>query len=117
MAFKVKEINEVSELVEVEERLWLTAEDKVVADGDPAAASLLASEGTQMTRDKAERYGLVKARKPSENKMAEPAENKAADIIAGISDLSDDELQGLRKDERKSVVAAAKKELQKREEG
>lgn len=117
MAFKVKEINEVSELVEVEERLWLTADDKVVADGDPSAASLLASEGTQLTREDAERYGLVKSRKPSENKMAAPSENKekAADLIARMGDMSEAELEELRQDERKSVVEKAQAELKRRE--
>lgn len=118
MAFKVTEISEVSESVELGESLWLAADrETVVAEGDPRAAFLLATSGKRLSRDAAERYGLVKARKqPADNKMASPAENKAADIVAGVGDLSNEELQELRKDDRKSVVAAAEKELRKREE-
>lgn len=117
MAFKVNEVNEVSESVELGETLWLADDrESVVAEGDPTAAHLLGTKGKRLSREEAERYGLVKARKPSENKQSAPAENKAADIIAGVADLSEAELQELRKDERKSVVSAAEKELRKREE-
>lgn len=48
------------ELFEVTERLWLTADrTRVVKDGDAQAAYLLAAPGRQITREDAERYGLV----------------------------------------------------------
>lgn len=118
MAFKVTQISEVTESVEVGENLWL-ADDRetVVAEGDPRAAFLLATSGKRLARDVAEGYGLIKARKQSvEDKQLSPSENKAADLIAQVGDLSNAELQELRKDDRKSVVAAAEKELRRREE-
>lgn len=81
MAFKVEEINETNQSVEVGERLWLTADQQtVVADGDPAAAFLFAAPGTRVSRDDAERYGLVKTKTKPATKDAAPAENKAADV-------------------------------------
>lgn len=43
-------------------RLWLTADrDRVVEDGDAAAAFLLVGEGSSLSRSDAERYGLIAA--------------------------------------------------------
>jgi hypothetical protein len=47
-------------VVEVLERLWLTVDgERIVAEGDPAAAALYAAVGQQISREEAERYGLV----------------------------------------------------------
>lgn len=117
MAFKVTEREEAQHYVEVSERLWLAEDgETVVSEGDPRAALLLASAGKRLSREDAERYGLVKSRKPTENKQAQPAEEKAADLIARMGDMSAEELQELRKDDRKTVVSAAEKELRAREE-
>lgn len=62
--FKINELQEVSEWVESEDRIWLTADrDRLVADGDPEAASLFTTPGKRISRADAIRYGLVKARK------------------------------------------------------
>ena len=45
------------------ERLWLTADGgRVVSEGDPEAASLLAAKGHKVSRAQAERLGLVKCK-------------------------------------------------------
>jgi hypothetical protein len=90
MAFKITEGSDQQHFVEVGERLWL-AEDRetVVADGDAAAAFLLATPGTRLSREDAERYGLVKASKAkaadtsSEDPQAEQADTAAAKKPAG----------------------------------
>lgn len=64
-------------------RLWLTADkERVVEDGDPAAAFLLVGEGGQLSEEDARKYGLMDEEKTkrvmSPNKAkAAPAENKA----------------------------------------
>lgn len=66
--------------VTVEERLFLTADkEKVVKEGDPAAAFLFASPGEEIDAEEAKRYGLTSrkaAAKPEDKKAAAPA-NKA----------------------------------------
>lgn len=74
------------------EKLWLTEDrNKVVKDGDPAAAFLLVPKGGQLTDADAEKYGLTAPKvetpvpdagkanpAPAENKAnSGPAENKA----------------------------------------
>lgn len=47
-------------MIVADRRLWLTADKvRVVEDGDPAAAFLLASPGTEIPVDEAERLGLT----------------------------------------------------------
>ncbi len=63
----------------VKERLYLTEDDEVVAEGHPDARWLFEAEGTEITAEAAERYGLTKAQKPTEPKPAaeKPAAKKA----------------------------------------
>jgi hypothetical protein len=57
-------------------RLWLTADrERVVEDGDPAAASLLASKGKALPDEVARRYGLT-------GEPARPAADEAAEVPA-----------------------------------
>lgn len=58
----------------VTERLYLTADDKVVREGDPKAAFLYATPGKEVPMADAVRYGLVKK---TEAKQSEPPANKA----------------------------------------
>jgi Rieske Fe-S protein len=59
-------------------KLWLTADrERVVEDGDPEAASLLASKGKAIPDDVAKRYGLTG--KPARPEAVEAAEVPAAD--------------------------------------
>jgi hypothetical protein len=62
-----------------DKRLYLTADDKVVEEGDPNAATLLVGVGGQLSDEDAQRYGLVKAEKPAteEKAVTEPRANKA----------------------------------------
>lgn len=57
-------------------RLYLTADDQVVEEGDPAAATLLVGEGCDVDDETAKRYGL-KAKAAPEEKAKAPAANKA----------------------------------------
>lgn len=78
MAFKVEKVNETSTSYEVGETLWLNADrSKVVADGDPDAAFLLATAGKRLSVEEAELYGLAgKAKAKAATKEAAPAEDK-----------------------------------------
>lgn len=61
-------------------KLWLTEDkERVVEDGDPAAAFLYAKAGTRLSDEDAERYGLTKptAKAKSEEKAAPKPEDKA----------------------------------------
>jgi hypothetical protein len=59
-------------------KLWLTADrEKVVEDGDPAAAFLFATEGDEITDEDAKRYGVKAKAKPADKQAPAPA-NKAA---------------------------------------
>jgi hypothetical protein len=61
---RLKVQKETAEYVEAEERLWLTADrERVVPDGHPDAAFLFTTPGQQITREEAERYGLLAKRK------------------------------------------------------
>lgn len=66
--------------VKVTERLYLTADkERVVKEGDPAAAFLYATPGKEITAEDAKRYGIKAAAKPADK--AEPApENKASGV-------------------------------------
>lgn len=62
--FKINELQDVHHYVITEEPLWLDSSgEKVVAEGDPKAARLLASKGKRLSRSDALRYGLVKPKK------------------------------------------------------
>ena len=77
MAFKVNEVESSDQWVESEERLWLTADgESLVGEGDPAAASLFASPGKRISREDAERFGLVKARGKQVDKQRVPEADK-----------------------------------------
>jgi hypothetical protein len=72
--------------ITVDRRLWLTADrERVVEDGDPEAAFLLAALGQTISESDAERYGLVpkaktKASAKSDKKAVEaPEGDKAAE--------------------------------------
>jgi hypothetical protein len=58
-----------------EKRLYLTADGRVVEEGDPDAASLLVNAGGELDDATAERYGLTKPAEGEKGKAA-PA-NKA----------------------------------------
>lgn len=63
---KINQLEEVQRYIEVQEPLWLNADrSKVLAEGDPEAAFLLATPGKRLSIEEAERYGLLKARKPA----------------------------------------------------
>lgn len=59
-----------------EERLYLSADGKVVKAGDPSAASLLAGVGDEIPMEQAEALGLVKAAAKPADKSRKAAENK-----------------------------------------
>lgn len=91
MGFKVTENESTDRWVEVGERLWLdTSGEKLVAEGDPEAASLFATPSTRVSRADAIRYGLVKPDKADKQAAAEEAdelvEGKVADILAEVGD-------------------------------
>lgn len=73
----------------IDRKLWLDAEGNVVEDGDPTAATLLASEGKRLPIAEAKRHGLVgedgkliepkstpKPRTPAKKKPRTPAKKK-----------------------------------------
>ena len=69
-------------------RLWLTADrEGVVEDGDPRAAFLLASEGTEVPDEDVKRYGLKAKGKPA-NKEASPTADKEAAPAANKSGVT-----------------------------
>ena len=78
MAFKAIQQSSTEDWVEVEERLWVSEDDKLVAEGDPKAVSLFAIPGQRVSVEDAERYGLVKARAKAEDKQRQAPANKAA---------------------------------------
>lgn len=81
MPFDVIENESLARWVECKEPLWLTADrDRLVAGDDPEAAFLFATPGKKISREDAERYGLVKApaKKAPAKKEASPAEDKQA---------------------------------------
>lgn len=67
------------------ERLYLTADkSRVVAEGDPAGASLWAAPGDEIPDDDAARFGVVdgaapKTRRGGANKERKGGEDKAAE--------------------------------------
>ncbi len=62
--------------MQVDRRLWLTADkERVVEDGDPAAAFLFASEGDEISDEDAKQYG-VKAKAAPANKAQSARANK-----------------------------------------
>ena len=63
--------------VRADRRLWLTKDrQRVVEDGDPEAAFLLAAKGREIPEAEARRLGLLKGSEPAEDKSLTP-ENKA----------------------------------------
>ena len=62
--------------ITVDRRLFLTADDELVEEGDPRAAFLWAGEGTEVSDEEAERVGY---KAPKKAKEADPPENKAVE--------------------------------------
>src|SRR4051812_9447526 len=88
--FDVK--SETASNVVTGERLWLNAEkDRVVRDGDPDAAYLLAAPGDSIPRADAERYGLV-AKEKGTKPAADPAKTANGDEPVDLSKLMKAEL-------------------------
>lgn len=60
-------------------RLYLTRDDKVVEEGDPAAAFLLVGEGCELDDATAAQYGLTEAKgkAPAAKAVDAAPENKA----------------------------------------
>ncbi len=75
--FKVNELENVDSWVESDDRLWLSADGTLVGEGDPSAASLFAVPGQRISREDAERYGLVKASKAAKVVVSEDEEPAA----------------------------------------
>ncbi len=64
-----------------DERLYLNAKGEVVKEGDPKATSLLVGEGSEISAEDAEKYGLLKAEADApegEDKKAKKAADKPA---------------------------------------
>jgi hypothetical protein len=125
MPFVIKRLSETATSFEVGENLWLKADrETVVHEGDGEAAFLLASAGKRLSMADAERYGLVaKAKVKGGDKQAEPSENKQAqpesakDLVAHMGEMTDEELEKLAGDERKTVSAAVAAEHERRADG
>jgi hypothetical protein len=62
----------------VDRRLWLTEDAKLVEDGDPAAATLWAAEGREVSDAEADRVGY-KPRRKGADKPEDKARRKAED--------------------------------------
>lgn len=70
--FKINEQREVRDYVIAEERLYLTPDrERVVRPDDPDARFLFASEGSEILREEAIRYGLVKPSKEEKAKLGD----------------------------------------------
>ncbi len=90
-AFKVKENESVDRWVEADERLWVTADgQKVVSPDDPDAAFLYAVPGQRISRDDAERYGLVKGRSRHADKQRAPEGDKQGTVADVLEEVGDD---------------------------
>jgi hypothetical protein len=58
-------------------RLWLTDDDRVVDEGDPAARFLLVCEGGEVDAETVKKYDLKHREAPTDDKAEAPAtENK-----------------------------------------
>lgn len=55
--------------ITVTERLMLTADDKIVRAGEPGGVWLFAAPGHKIPIETAERYGLLKGKKPGKLKQ------------------------------------------------
>lgn len=70
--FKINEQREVRDFVLAEERLYLTPDrERVVRPDDPDARFLFASEGSEILREDAIRYGLVTPTKEEKKALSE----------------------------------------------
>ncbi|MDQ3671588.1 MAG: E3 binding domain-containing protein [Actinomycetota bacterium] len=103
---KVNELQTVLRSVQAEQAIYLTHDrDRAVAADDPEAAFLLASEGSEVSREDALRYGLVKPDKAEkEAAVKEPAEEPDATagalLLAGEHGIDLASLSGSGKDGR-----------------
>lgn len=71
-------------MVRVDRRLWLTADDELVEQGDPRAAFLWAGEGALVSEAEAERVGYqpqAKQQSPAPNKMATAANKQTSSTM------------------------------------
>jgi hypothetical protein len=74
MGLEITKLPDGSEVVIADARLWFTAgKDRLVADGDPDAASLFSTPGKRIPRAEAERFGLVDAEATDEPEAAAEA--------------------------------------------
>lgn len=62
--------------VTVDRRLWLDAEGNLVEDGDPKAAFLWGTKGTEVTDDEAERRGYKARSKPRDKQRSAPRDKQ-----------------------------------------
>lgn len=74
LAITTRKDREMPKTHTVKERLYKTADGKVVSQGDPAARELYAVPGAEIPHDEAVEAGLVK--KKSSEKKRTPAKNK-----------------------------------------
>lgn len=132
MALEIVKINESTRSVELLETIWLSADrDEALPDGHPNAAFLLGTAGKRIPLEEAERLGLTKGAKtkeidltpatkesaPEGDKAASPEADKQAQpetirsLKARIGEMSDEELEALRSDERPGVQKLLEKAL------
>mgnify|MGYP001581696603 CR=1 FL=1 len=93
-------VEETSAYAIARQRLWLTAEgDRLVPDGDPDAASLFVAAGHRISRQDAERFGLLggagEALAEVQDVGEVPDGGAAEDAEAEPLELSDEERAGL----------------------
>jgi hypothetical protein len=78
MAKFIKEQSAMVTRYEVTAKIWRGPDGKVYEDGSqPDGSQLIGTPGKTITKEDAQRYGLLKADEPAEDKAAEPAEDKA----------------------------------------
>lgn len=83
--------------VVVEEKLWLTTDDRLVPDGHRDAAILFATPGKRVDLATAVRYGLVDAPK-AKAKQVDAPENKAVEAPAEDKSVVGDAIDGEREE-------------------
>jgi enoyl-CoA hydratase/carnithine racemase len=74
-------------MYEIKQRLWLNKDKSaVVADGDPSAAFLYATEGHFVTDEEAKRFGLESIALPTDDETDGEVEQKATRPTANKSE-------------------------------
>ncbi len=78
MALKIIREKPKGELMKADRRLYLTADrSEVVEEGDPKAAFLFATPGSEISDADAKRYGLKMQKKPEDKAVKKTATKKA----------------------------------------